>query len=72
MGGITPISSSLWACAATVWSVIEIQVDSDWDVLVYDVDFVQISLNQNSGLWVFLFWQTCSLAVYGYMAKQLY
>ena len=27
-----------------MWSVIEIQVDSDWDVLVYDVDLVQTSL----------------------------
>ena len=41
MGGITPICCSLWVCAATVWSVIEIQVDSDRDVLVHDVDVVQ-------------------------------
>ena len=45
MGGITPICCSLWAYAATVLSVIEIQVDSGGDVLVYDVDFVQISFN---------------------------
>ena len=44
MGGITPICCSLWVCAATVWSVIEIQVDSDQDVLAYDVDLVQTSL----------------------------
>ena len=44
MGGITPIGCSLWVCAATVWSVIEKQVDSDRDVLVYDVDLVQTSL----------------------------
>ena len=45
MGGITPICCSLWAYVVTVLSVIEIQVDSAGDVLVYDVDFVQISLN---------------------------
>ena len=44
MGDITPICCSLWVCAATVWSVIEILVDSDRDVLVYDVDLVQTSL----------------------------
>ena len=43
MGGITPICCSLWVCAATVWSVIEIQVDSDRNVLVYGVNLVQTS-----------------------------